>query len=117
MLTIPGVTVGDVFSRLAIRTELDADERAAARLIAHHIGAVETAKSDALEAMLVTGDHEAWEDAVETVSRLSLQQPFIGNLMQADTGADWRTATVGDIRFIVYPYTIGATMNVGVDRI
>jgi hypothetical protein len=114
MLSIQGQTFSQVFANLAADGRLDGPERDAARKVADWYA--EHERLDALCSEAAdSGDHASWQKASNAVSRHWHAKPFHGSHL-AERPQEFRTLTVGDVKFTVAPYTTGATMNVGIDR-
>jgi hypothetical protein len=103
-----------VFANLATDERLDDRERAAARKVADWYAEYE--RLDALSSEAAdSGDHASWQRASDAEDRHWHRKPFHGSHL-CEQPQEFRTLTVGDVKFTVAPYTTGATMNVGTDR-
>ena len=116
MLSITGQTFGEVFANLVQHDALDDTERTAAQHVAAWLASWEKAEHEYIEACQ-NGNHAAWETASEERARLRRSMPFAGSGLWVESPREWRTFIVGSVKFRVFPYTTGPTMNVGVDRV
>lgn len=112
MLSIDGTTLGEVFANLATDPRLDEPERSAAgRLAAWHRRDEDLARRLAVAAQ--APDRAAWDEADEEHEAHRRAKPFRSRKPATDEA---RTLECDGVRFVVWPYTTGATMNVGVER-
>jgi hypothetical protein len=116
MLSIEGQTLGEVFLDLVTHEATDDVEQSAARHVARWLTAWEAAEYASAKACQ-EGDKSAWDAASEEQATLRRSMPFSGSGPWAESPSEWRTFVVGSVKFRVYPYTTGATMNVGISRI
>lgn len=115
MLSINGQTFGEVFTNLSTDERLGVHERDAARKAADWY-----AEHDRLSVLCSeaanSGDHATWQEASDAASHHWHAKPFHGSHL-SERPQEFRTLTVGDVKFTVFPYTTGATMNVSVNRL
>jgi hypothetical protein len=113
MIAVSGITLGEVFANLAADDRLDDSERSAVGRIAGWLADYERHDAARVQATQ-DGDRAAWEAHSRERDRLMEARPFAGN--PKSTAASFHLIS-GDVKFTVRPYTTGATMNVGVDRV
>jgi hypothetical protein len=118
MLSIEGTTYAEMFGNLASHPDLDDAERKAAVRIGEWFRRRDELVAAEREAQNAPDFDPLDESRPDPVGDHGRRAPFFGPTSpEVQSGQDWRTWICGDVRFRVYPYTAGPTMNVGIDRV
>jgi hypothetical protein len=113
MISVDGSTYEEVFANIANDERWDQGERSAAREIAGWMRRMAIHQAARAQYHPIQ-DREAYAKADKELSRISGERPYVVPEGRGFGPEEFKTFVCGGFRFVVYPYTTGNTMNVGV---